>query len=1124
MRKLATKISAVGLSFITMVSLAAPVASAQSTADLQAQIAALLAQINALQSQLSGTSVPAAGSYTFSNNLTVGSRGADVTALQQILISGGFLTAVSAPTGYFGPATKAALAAWQSNKGISPAVGYFGPITRAAMSSVSGPVIPGVIPSGFGLSLAGDNPMSASVPKGATGVVFLKFNVSGTGTLNTLTFKRVGIGSTNDFGSAGLYLYEGATRLTSGKSINSTTHEVTFLNLGLAVSGMKTLSLVADISGSATASNRSHFELVSAAGTPTPTGALMGNDMVIGGQSVGGVVAASSSSPTAPKVGQLGAKIAEFKLTASATEDIYIQRLAMTEGESIANNNLSNFVLKQGGNTIATAASVGAKDLINFTFTAPFLLEKGQERTFQVYADIAGAARSGDKIALYFDSASDIYAVGRTYGFPVLPSISTYNSVTSAQTLTITGGDLTITFNGPVAGDIALRGQDVVLYDFTIASNNNIEIRNLRTTVTASGAIDKYNDFKVWDADANAVITSAFDVASASSTDKVFTDVININAGTSKHFKITADVDSTNSADGTVKVTLVAFTASDIRNLDNNTYVATSVIVPNTNVVGNEMTVKTRSLDVQLSATPVSQTYVRGTTAVPLAGYSFRAISGDARIDSIRVTGVASSGTLTSGEVQSLALYDGATMISTAKSLDSSALTATFDNLNYTIASGATKVFTLKGNISSDATIGDVFYFDIASITSSDITAYDGDGNSISLTGIAANATGAVTASIADVGDVTVVKAADDVESEAGIVVANGERVLAKFRFTATNENMTLNKVKFLVNTAASLTATTTAVADEAPIISLYDGATKVGGPYYVEASGDNAGQVVVEGLGWAIPKDSSKTLTVKGTLNSISSGADSGSSVVVNVKSATASGQGFEASGATAKDNTITGASGNVKVVYKTKPTITVASAGGTLTAGSVPVIRFTVAADSAEQVSWKKVQLYVGMTAATMSKPDWAANTPSATGNVKVKDLSSGTNLSIGTVYSGATTAAVTTSTIAGGASGYVTLILENEEQIAAGGSKSYEVSLTFADVSSTAGAASAVVKLHRGEATLVSATTYGNAETATEDGAPSFIWSDNSATGHGLTTADWANSYYVKTLPSDSFTTKN
>ena len=33
--------------------------------------------------------------------------------------------------GYFGNLTKAAVAAYQTSVGITPAVGYFGPITRA---------------------------------------------------------------------------------------------------------------------------------------------------------------------------------------------------------------------------------------------------------------------------------------------------------------------------------------------------------------------------------------------------------------------------------------------------------------------------------------------------------------------------------------------------------------------------------------------------------------------------------------------------------------------------------------------------------------------------------------------------------------------------------------------------------------------------------------------------------------------------------------------------------------------------------------------------------------------------------------------------------------------------------
>src|SRR5271170_2403118 len=105
-----------------------PVANAQSTSSLQTQIALLLAQIQQLQSQLNaGGTTTTSMTYDFTSDLTVGSTGSQVSSLQQLLISKGDLTAVSAPTGYFGALTKAANATFEAENGISPAVGYFGP-------------------------------------------------------------------------------------------------------------------------------------------------------------------------------------------------------------------------------------------------------------------------------------------------------------------------------------------------------------------------------------------------------------------------------------------------------------------------------------------------------------------------------------------------------------------------------------------------------------------------------------------------------------------------------------------------------------------------------------------------------------------------------------------------------------------------------------------------------------------------------------------------------------------------------------------------------------------------------------------------------------------------------------
>lgn len=1136
MSKTFKKFSAITLTIATVGWLMAgvsfvPVASGQTTAELQAQIASLLAQIQALQAQLASAAAPAC---TFTATLKIASRSDAVKCLQQYLNGAGYTVATSGAgssgneTTYFGSKTAAAVKSWQAANTLA-ADGVFGPASRAKYSALAAVTPPTTTPpttpppvSGFALALASDNPAGTTIPKGASGVTLMKFDVSGTGTLSSLVFKRLGIGATTDFSSSGFYLYEGNTRLTSGRSINSTTHEVSFLNLNLVISGKRTLSLVGDVASGATAGNINYFSLVSATGTPTPTGSLVSNSMTIGGQAVGGVVATSSGSVSNPKIGQQNAQLAEFKLTASSTEDISINRIALTEAGTMANENLTGFVLKQNDVSIATASAIGDKDLVSFNLSTPFVLEKGQERVFKLYGNISGKSRSGDTIIFYFDTASDINATGKLYGYPVTPDIVGLDTSGEGQTLTAAGGDVTIAFNGPITGDLALRAQDAEVYNFTISSINNVEIRNLRFSATTAGLAsgDGFPDMKVWDTSSNAVITSATDITTT--TNVTYTDIISLNANQSRTFKVTVDVDTDNEDSDSILVSLLAFQANDIKNLDNNQYVATTSIVPSATIAGNTMSTRVPTMDVQLAATPSSQTIVRGTSNASLVGFSFRAIASDIKLNSVRVTASSTSGTLTSGEVQSLGLYDGSTLISSLKSLDSTNLNATFDNLNQTIAKGSTKILTVKGNIASDMTNGDTFVVKLNSTTTADLTATDTSGNSATITGSTANTGSTVVVSVTTSGDVSVALAPDDSESEAGIVIAGTESVLGKFRFTATNETMTINKMELLVVPTNSATATSSAAADEAPTIKLYEGSTLVGSSsgYPVTASGDNSGIVYVTSLGWQIPKDSSKTLIVKGALSSVANGADSGASVYASIRAAN-----FEAQGATALDTTLTAATSNQKVVYKTKPTLTgLTAASAKLTVGQIPTLKFKVQANSAEQVSWKQIQFKVAMTGATLSAVDAV---PGQTGNVYLKVVGASSNLNLASAFSSTSTTTGQSAAITGSQTGYVSLLLNSEETISAGLEKEYELGLTFADVSGTVGAASVVINLYRSETVLVNATTVtavrSSLGTAT-DAAPSFVWSDYSNVSHSESTTDWANGVYVQTLPSSSITISN
>lgn len=81
--------------------------------------------------------VPGAA-YNFTRNLTIGSQGADVRALQDYLTTTGHFTYSGGSSGYFGLVTQAAVAAWQKANNISPAVGYFGPKSNSKYKELMG--------------------------------------------------------------------------------------------------------------------------------------------------------------------------------------------------------------------------------------------------------------------------------------------------------------------------------------------------------------------------------------------------------------------------------------------------------------------------------------------------------------------------------------------------------------------------------------------------------------------------------------------------------------------------------------------------------------------------------------------------------------------------------------------------------------------------------------------------------------------------------------------------------------------------------------------------------------------------------------------------------------------------
>jgi DNA-binding beta-propeller fold protein YncE len=118
-------------------------ATSSTTLALQAQIAALQAELQSLLARVngnnSGTGTGFSSSYVFTRNLGLWDTGADVQTLQALLINhhagpAAQTLAAHGTTKFFGVFTYRALKEFQKSVGI-PATGYFGPLTRAYLST-----------------------------------------------------------------------------------------------------------------------------------------------------------------------------------------------------------------------------------------------------------------------------------------------------------------------------------------------------------------------------------------------------------------------------------------------------------------------------------------------------------------------------------------------------------------------------------------------------------------------------------------------------------------------------------------------------------------------------------------------------------------------------------------------------------------------------------------------------------------------------------------------------------------------------------------------------------------------------------------------------------------------------
>ena len=793
-------------------------------------------------------------------------------------------------------------------------------------------------PSGpLSASLAPGNPAGATITRNAVGVEYLRFRLSGSGTVNTLTVKRSGPGVAADFGN--VYVYEGATRLTSGKSFSSADGTLTFL-LNKAVSGTQDLSVVGDMA-TATVGNVNYVQLtgVTLTGGASVSGLpVSGNSFTVSGASSGTVTVAKSGSLSDPTVGQRQALLSEFKYT-TATEGGTVKRITMINGGTLKPSDLTNVKLQTltGQEWAGTSTSNG---YVVFDLGSGHFIAKGGNAVFKVLGDVGG--KKDETVDLYFEYDTDTYVIGDQFGQPMAVTDTALDSASDATTLTLQGGALTLTFVGPSATTVGTTVTDVTLLRYTVTAASNIEAKKHEFVLckddtgngTYDAAADTTNgwgdltDFKVWDEDLNAVVIgpqdgSAFTASNSGAcpdavtgAEKSFTDTVDWMAGKTYNYKVTADITADDTGSGVLlasgdvlRAVLDDYSddAGDVTVLKyagTNTSVAAADIVPRADIAGNNITLSSSALTLSLAGSPADQTKIRGTKDTNVVGVTFAAGQASAlKVTTIKITGYANdngssettfdegvspdedTAVTVANAMAKVQLYESetGTLIAGTDKVTSNILgtsgtgTMTFSNLNWNIPAGTSKTMLVRVDLSNNTasgTAGDDYAFDIAG--TADVTALDVDSNTVNPGNQKVNGTAAAPTQVLTVknnGSMTLATSADSPQKGA-IYWGQANAPVSKFRLSSTDEGQYIEKLTF---TASDSTENTHAKNNVKTVHLTYK--NKAGSTLTTSQSIGNAASV---NFAWStgdanrpyVPQDSSLDIAVNADMKTKTEGA----------------------------------------------------------------------------------------------------------------------------------------------------------------------------------------------------------------------------------------------------------
>ncbi|MDO8557056.1 MAG: peptidoglycan-binding domain-containing protein, partial [Candidatus Jorgensenbacteria bacterium] len=763
MSKLTQKIAAVGLA-ATMLLTALP-AFAATTADLQAQIAALLAQIQTLQSQLGaagGTTV--VSSTTFTRNLTVGSKGDDVKALQQWLNASGYAVATGGAAGssgnettYFGPATRAALAKYQAANGITPPAGYFGSITRAKVASAGGTTTGGTttggvttpvvtVPSGTDLvvSLATDTPGARTIGSGTAFNPALKVALtagSKTVKITSLLLQKNGFLANTNLNGVEAKTSDGVRHGNVVTSVNAdNTVLLTFSTDPITVAAGSTEYitirfnlLTGDYTGTI------GFGITAATGVGADTTAISGSFPISG--SVASIVNGGTSLASTTLDAQTGTGSSTLNVNADNLQEITkfrIQEVSSNEGVNLYKLTLYNYgsaadtdvkdvtLIAQDGTTLATAQQ--KNKWVNFELATPYLIDKGLTRDFTIKSRIIDGASRTINFVVY--NNYDIDLRGVSTGVSVIPGNSTVDTAfpvgNGFNIQTIGSGTISLNRAADSPSNAVVPGATgVVLAKFTARpTGENYELRQVKfylATSTNAAAVDLTGTLYIKVNGATVMSKAIGDISNTAATAYALSSYPILTAGQDATITVEGSVSSSATSVSTYQVT--SFQVSQAKRIVTNDIVSNPTGTAN----GNSIAVKAAALVITTLSTPVANSVVAGTNSYELATIQLNAQSGGEDVKVSKLVVVHNGSSSVDTDVGTYYLYKDSdtSPLPTTATVNSGDATAdgTDDPFTFTfstpivVARGTPVTLHLKANVLSGAATGSVNRFSVTTST-----------------------------------------------------------------------------------------------------------------------------------------------------------------------------------------------------------------------------------------------------------------------------------------------------------------------------------------------------------------------------------------------------------------------